>query len=812
MHKLLESRIKAAEQLKEPAHVRMAVLGIFRITMQHACVSLGEWIVGTLREHPSRLSGYTSVDVAAFAQPADGSLVSLLSQLLVAAENVGWRSVGKTYWEQSELSEELRQLTGSSRANLETILSAFIRTRNDGAEGHGLPGEFNTKTDVAVARALIRGVEKVLPLTSKEQDRLLLPTHGDRDPEELVTLRLFDGNPICYRRLRRTSAGRIQVDAQVQKTLLSRNDVSYEVQNVLLDLPRATTPEYMIAEPSWTDSWKPFVHIPDRLASQDVFTGRAKEMRALAEWVDDPDSRKCMIWGDGGVGKTTLVVEFLHRLLEGATGAEWRPELITFYTAKKTRWGLRGLEQISAQDIGVADVALDIARMLTSPNLDRSWFEKNPREVIQKLATLLGEMKITRDAHLIVLDNTETMARNDADIQALSSQINELSRRVGRVILTSRRREQIEALPVQTENWLDTEGAEFLRKRGTVLRCAAIQQAGDSTLKKYSKLLVNKPIALEVFVQAAAAPGVGLDTAFQRVQRMQRQDLGQFLYDDAWARLSPELRRVLLLMSRVGDSHDQYLMQLCCQRTDVTVAAASEAIEESRGIASVTRFEGTLQITFNPEFYNYCVERSELIDGKRTPTDEDVDWVRRRHAEFVASASAQVYDRNVRAFRVPAARAAWKSFSENRLDVALDYYDIAALEDPENGWLFDRYAYTLMRLKRWDAAIEKAKKAVLLLPSDPEVHFTKGMIESRRGSVLDAIQDLDRAAELGKPKHLCEMQKAYAHVYANPQNLSAASACLGLAKRSAPKDKFLSRFVDEATRFQKRWLPLESAA
>lgn len=83
-----------------------------------------------------------------------------------------------------------------------------------------------------------------------------------------------------------------------------------------------------------------------------------------------------------------------------------------------------------------------------------------------------------------------------------------------RVILTSRRREQIEALPVQTENWLDTEGAEFLRKRGTVLRCAAIQQAGDSTLKKYSKLLVNKPIALEVFVQAAAAPGVGLDTHF----------------------------------------------------------------------------------------------------------------------------------------------------------------------------------------------------------------------------------------------------------------------------------------------------------
>lgn len=807
MQKILDARIKGAEQLKDPAHVRIAVLGIFRIAMQHACVALGEWIVGALREHPSRLSGYTSVDIGSFSQPADGSLVSLLSQLFVAAENVGWRSVGRHYWEQVELPDELRPLTGTSRANLETVLMAFVRSRNDGAEGHGLPGDYNPRTDVALVRALLRGVSSVLPVAAKDGEKLLLPTHGNRPPEELVTLRLSDGNPICYRKLRRTSAGRLQVDAQVQKSLLTRGDLTYEVQNVLLDLPRAATPEYSIEEPTWTDSWKPFVHIPDRLASSEVFTGRAKEMSALADWADDPDSRKCMVWGDGGVGKTTLVVEFLHRLLEGSAGVDWRPELITFYTAKKTRWGLQGLEQISAQDIGVADVALDVARMLTSPNLERAWFEKSPREVIQRLATLQAEMKVTRDSHLIVLDNTETMARNDADIQALASQINELSRRVGRVILTSRRREQIEALPIQTENWTDVEGAEFLRKRGTALRCTSIQQAGDATLRKYSRLLINKPIAIEVFVQAASASGVSLDSAFQRVQRMQRQDLGQFLYDDAWARLSPELRRVLLLMSRLGDSHDQYLMQLCCQRTDVTVAAASEAIEESRGIASVSRFEGTLQVTFNPEFYNYCVERWELIDGRRTPTEDDVDWVRRRYGEFVASASTQVYDRNVRAFRVPAARAAWKSFTENRFDAALDYYEIAALEDPENGWLFDRFAYTLMKMRRWDAALEKAGKAVLLLPTDPEVFFTKGMIQSRRGAVEDAVRDLDRAVVLGKPKHLCEMQKAYAYVYSTPSNLAEARACLDQARRAAPKDKFLSRFVDEATRFERRWLP-----
>ncbi|KZP57549.1 hypothetical protein A3N37_02005 [Enterobacter ludwigii] len=513
-----------------------------------------------------------------------------------------------------------------------------------------------------------------------------------------------------------------------------------------------------------------------------------------------------MIWGDGGVGKTTLVVEFIHRLLEGSTPVAWRPEIITFYTAKKTRWGLNGLEQISAQDIGVADVALDIARMLTTPNLERSWFEKSPRDVIQKLAGLLSELKISRDSHLIILDNTETMARSDSDIQALALQINDLSRRVGRVILTSRRREHIEALPVQTENWTEDEGAEFLRKRGRILGCGSIQQAGDSSLKKYSRLLINKPIALEVFVQAASTPGTGLENAFQRVQRMQRQDLGQFLYDDAWGRLSPELRHVLLLMSRIGDNHDQYLMQLCCQKANVTVAAASEAIEESRGIGSISRFEGTLQITFSPEFYNYCIARHELIGSQQVPSEDDVNWVKRRYAEFIKSASSQVYDRQIRAFRVPSARAAWKSYQEGRTDDAIGYYEDAILEDPENGWLFDRFAYMLMKSKKLDQAIEKINRAIILLPKDPDVLFTKGMIEARIGASSNAIQTLDKAATNGKPKHLCELQKAYANVYSSPKNIKEARNCIEQAIKNAPKDKFFNRFSEEISRFQRSWL------
>jgi len=805
LQKLLEARIKGAEQLKDPAHVRMAILGIYRITMQHAAVTLGEWIAQALRDDTSRLSRLTPVDIASFKQPADGTLVALLSQLVVAAENIGWNSVGRHYWAKVELSDVLREFTGLASANTETVLHAFVKSRNDGGEGHGLAGGWAPELDVSVARFLLRGVANFLPLSLKGSDELLFPQRGDRPLQRLKTLRLSNGNAICYRALRRASAGRIRVEAQVQTTLLSREEIVYEVDNVLLEFPQPSSLEYQIAEPEWSDTWRPFTYLPERVASELVFTGRASEIDALAEWADDPDSRKCMVWGDGGVGKTTMVVEFMHRWLEGKTSVEWKPELITFYTAKKTRWGLNGLEQISAQEIGVADVVLEIARMLTRPKLDRSWFEKNPKEVIQKLATIQSDLKITRDNHLIILDNTETMANSDADVKALASQINELSKRIGRVILTSRRREQIEALPIQTENWSDEEGAEFLRKRAVALKCNAIGQAGLATLKRYSRQLINKPIALEVFVQAAATQGTGLDAAFQRVQRMQRQDLGHFLYDDAWSRLSPELRRVLLLMSRIGDSHDQYLLQLCCQRTGVTVAAASEAIEESRGIGSISRVDGYFQITFSSEFYNYCLERYEVTDGKREPTEDDVSWVKKRYTEFLANADAKVSESGIHAFRTPIARAAWKSYSEGRFDDARNYYESAILEDAENGWLFDRYAYALMRMKQLAPALEIARRAEILLPDEPDVLFTKGMIESRLGNVEPALRNLDRAADLGKPKHLCELQKAYAFLKCKPQNLIGARECVERALRLAPKDRFYSRFSEEATRIQRRW-------
>jgi len=59
-------------------------------------------------------------------------------------------------------------------------------------------------------------------------------------------------------------------------------------------------------------------------------------MSELEEWWNDLDFRTCLVFGDGGIGKTTLVLEFLHRLLEvPPDNLSWRPDLIFFILQSK---------------------------------------------------------------------------------------------------------------------------------------------------------------------------------------------------------------------------------------------------------------------------------------------------------------------------------------------------------------------------------------------------------------------------------------------------------------------------------------------
>lgn len=783
---------------------RAATTSLFRLLLQHVCLVLAEVILEKRRRAAVRRDE-APLPIASLRMPADGTLVAAALDMLVIAENEHLTGYSKPIWKENTEQRPCWNLLGKSeRRNAERLMQTLVALRNDGVEGHGIAGSNDFLAESDAILFLIDAFTPLLPSidNSGESFFLLLP---NCERYAIQLLKPVQGNLLCYRSIKRASAGKCIVKAQVERGWFQKDEVSYEAPDLFESGVNGEINRYEVLSTAVED-WSPLALIPDRLT--DEFTGRGKEIDELRDWLDDTESRACMLYGDGGIGKTTLAIEFVRRLLEGKVASSFRPEMITFYTAKKTRWGLSGLEIIRLNEVGIADVATFIPRALEGGRLDRAWYSKSPEDLIKMLAGYLGDTwGASRNSHLLILDNTETMASNADEVKLLAKHIRELSRRVGRVLLTSRRREAIEAQQIEIKPLEEDESLSFLRARATALNRRSILDAGPSTLKKYGRLLGNKPLVLEVFVQALGEHGIGLEKAFDRVMRMQTQDLGEFLYSDAWNRMSQPMQHLLLLMTRVTDIHDDTLLKLCCGQVGISVLEAYEALEESRGIAQLSKFNDNLQILISPEFLKFCNGRVVHISGNALPNEVTVEKVRTRYNEFLRSKSSMVNDRVARAYRHPYARAAHTAFHEGRDDDCEAFYDLAVNADVGNGWLYDRFAFFLSsrRKARQDEALDWAKKATNLIPDDPDAWFTRGAIESKRGDVSGAIPSLDRAAALGKHKHLCLLQQAYAYANDSPPNRALTRAKIEAAESAAPaNDSLLWKFKGEISALRRR--------
>jgi tetratricopeptide (TPR) repeat protein len=806
--RLLQLHSEASDLASGPEQ-RAATTALFRILLQHVCLVLAEVILEKRRRAAVRRDE-TPLPISSLRMPADGTLVAAALDMLVTAENEHLTGYSRPIWKDSTEDRPCWALLGpSERKNAERLMQALVSMRNDGVEGHGIAGENDGAAEADAVLHLIEAFTPLLPTIDSTGSSFTLPLpNGEAYAVQL--LKPVQGNLICYRNIKRSTAGKCVVKAQVERGWFRRDEVSYEAPDLFESGVNGEINRYEVISTARED-WSPLALVPDRLT--DNFTGRERELEELREWLDDTESRACMLYGDGGIGKTTLAIEFVQRLLEGRITSSYRPELITFYTAKKTRWGINGLEVIRLNEVGIADVATFIPRALEGGRLDRAWYSKPSEELIQMVAGYLAETwGANRNSHLLILDNTETMASNADEVKILAKHIRELSRRVGRVLLTSRRREAIEAQQIEIKPLDEEESLAFLKARALALSRKSILDAGPSTLKKYGRLLGNKPLVLEVFVQALGDHGIGLEKAFDRVMRMQTQDLGEFLYADAWNRMSQSMQHLLLLMTRITDIHDDTLLKLCCGQVGISVLEAYEALEESRGIAQLSKFSDNLQILISPEFLKFCNERKISVNGNVLPTDAAIERVRSRYNEFLRSKSSMVNDRVARAYRHPYARAAHSAFQEGRDDDCEAFYDLAVNADVGNGWLYDRFAFFLSsrRRTRQDEALDWAKKATALIPDDPDAWFTRGAIESKRGVVAEAVASLDRAASLGKHKHLCLLQQAYAYVNDTPPNNALARAKLDAAEAAAPSnDSLLWKFRGEVAAVRRRVNPRE---
>ena len=796
MYNIFLNNIKAARKLKTQKNIAEVSLSIFRMLIQHICISNAEYINILAKESSENMS---KIDISfiELAQPADGTCVNFISNSLTQIAKLKNSSLARFYFEDKDISNEpaLVEWLQIKEISLRNILHTYVEDRNESIFGHGISST-NLFLDIDIIEYILERLKVYLP-ESKGDDFLFFPKNFNISTP-IQTLRLFDGNPTCYRKIKKTNNGMIHVTAKVQTSLTNATDQSYEVPNKIFNI--STKKTYDVYE---YNDWNPLIFLPERAISVADFTGRKKEITELIDWFNDPeDSKRCLVYGDGGIGKTTLILEFMHRVLEGSIEVEWKPSVITFYTAKKTRWGIHGLESLTNNNLGVADVALHIAQLL-EVKLDNSWYQKDAETIIQKLKGLLEKEKIKKNEHLIILDNTETMAENDDDIINLGKQIHLLSRYAGRVILTSRRTERLEARPIETTKWSDEEGVEYIQKRGDILNIDAIKKAGIPTLKKITRELNNKPLILNVFIQFANELQSSLNSALDKVKRLQEKDLGMFLFSDVWERFNEKEKHFLLLLTYFGPDHDQYFMQLASDKANLTFSLAQSTLEGSKGICQLSSIDGQLQITFNNDFMKFCKDRTVNFNDQTHPLQKDLETIQKRYIEFLKHIEVEISDNDQKAYLSRFARAARKFFNEGNKEQAISYYELAIDEDPTNIWLLEKYSNTLFIYKDFLPALEKINKATNIDPNHSELQFTKGKILARiKNKTKESITCLDLAHKLGKSMHLCELQKIYA--YLADGDIEHATISLNIAKSNIPNDSYYQKCKIEIERLERK--------
>ncbi|KNC91278.1 hypothetical protein GM30_23420 [Trabulsiella odontotermitis] len=507
-----------------------------------------------------------------------------------------------------------------------------------------------------------------------------------------------------------------------------------------------------------------FHNIPVR--QTDTFEGRKAELKQLQEWIDDEDSRYCLVYGDGGYGKTTLVLEMLNLFLESQYDFnEPLPTIISYHTAKMTRWTDQGLVHLTGT-LPVMDECLRELVRCFHPVLSQEWYTTSGRQLVDKTISVLKENKLTRDDILLIIDNTETLATNSQEVKDLGAFFKTIGKLIGRIIITSRRREFIEATPIAIEGLSEIEGVNLMKRLADEFCAKPIQQAGEAKLRKVSEQLMHKPILLEALVKYIARGSCGIDIAIDTVFKKSNEDLLEFLYEDAWQRLNQLQKEVFLTLIHLSSPLDQNTISRTCQKIGIQHTEFQEGLEETH-FSVLTDYGRTYTIELVDLAKRFFLQQFGKLDLKEKQNLKKI-------AELVDSYAAErekidkeyKTDRIAEAFRSEYAKAAKVYVDKGDIDNAINMYKLAVEDDPVNSALHDRFSWFLLN-KTTDYSYAKkiSEKAVELDKRNCDAIVGLALVHYRLGNIQDGDKYIDQAQDAGRSLSFCMLRKAIARYY-----------------------------------------------
>jgi tetratricopeptide (TPR) repeat protein/archaellum biogenesis ATPase FlaH len=766
MKNLFEEKLEIARKIENSSEKLFFLTSILRSLLQSSVIVTFEIAKALTPSDDIDLFEHTE----RFCKPADGMPLQILDALTPIIRGyfskdflIGWFETTKKV--SIPLSKQLVQ---------------WVEFRNK-RPGHGVLDQKTTeewvgRTENIVIDCLII-FSRILPEIKNGQSLRPLEKF---DKHLVETPIVFNGSPIVI----------LGVDVKkgiwkLKGQLLSNDNaeeftVELPENNIFNSTSLKPIGKYRLAEiVSKNKNYTFFHNIPIR--QTDTFEGRKEELALLMEWVDDEDSRYCLIFGDGGYGKTTLVLEMLNQFLESQLDFnEPLPTIISYHTAKLTRWTEQGLVHLTGIYPVMDECVRDLMRCF-EPVLKPDWYAVSGRKLIDKAVGVLKENKLTRNDILLIIDNTETLATTTDEVKELGAFLKILGKLVGRVIITSRRREFIEATPILIEGLSEAEGVNLMKRLAKEFNAKPLLQAGESKLRKVSTQLMHKPILLEALVKYISRSDLGIDAAIDSLFKKTSEDLLEFLYEDAWARMNQLQKEVFLVLVNISSPIDQNCVGRTCIEVGIQNTEFQSGLEETH-FAVLTDYGRTYTIELVDMARRFFLQQFGKFDHEEKQRikllAENVD---RYAAEREKVEKDYQTDRIAEAFRSEYARSAKVYADKGDIANAIEMYELAIEDDPVNSALHDRFSWLLLnKANEFNYAKAMSEKAFKLDPNNCDAIVGLALACYRLQDIKEGDKYIDEAEKKGRSQAFCLLRKAIAryHKARNIGDIDSQIDCL----------------------------------
>ena len=351
-----------------------------------------------------------------------------------------------------------------------------------------------------------------------------------------------------------------------------------------------------VSLPSYWAEDSPIVHnLPPAEFDDTGFIGRKKERRQLKQLIDS-DHNVITVVGEGGIGKTALVLRVCHDILEDS---ESKLERIVWVSLKTQYLTSDGIQDV-IDAVETSDALVD--RLLTE--IDSSIATRHNNNKNETWGRVLEQMKVNNI--LLVIDNLETLGHEVRDL-AISIPRN------SKLLMTSRVGLGEIELRYEMPRLSAKDAGLFLRHLGVVYNYELVFKFDSSVVGNYCKLLHYNPLLIKWFVQA-----VGNGARPEDV--LANDDFGdalKFCWANVYEGLSSLSIEVIstLLASRRSLSQPQLQELLDADR--IKLLLALHELHQSNVIQRQTERDGGVVFQIGSLVFDY-------LSRYHPPTDESV--------------------------------------------------------------------------------------------------------------------------------------------------------------------------------------------